>query len=133
MSTRPADLMEPLPGAGPWRDSPRAEVERRGVHAVPQARRLRTVLEHVAEVRAAAPALDLGARHEEARVLPRLHAPGRGRRGEARPAGAGLELRLRLEQRVAATGARVGSRPVVIPVLARERALRSLLAQDPVL
>ena len=57
-----------------------------------------------------------------------------GRRGEeARPAGAGLELRLGAEQLRAAAGAAVGPRPVLVPEVARERALGPLLAEDVVL
>ena len=99
--------------------SPRPEVERRRVHAVAQPRRLRPVVEDVAEVRVAAPAEHFRAGEEEAAVLVRLHARRRAGRREARPAGARVELRLRVEEGVAAGGAGVDARGVVVPVLAR--------------
>src|SRR5262249_4763919 len=65
----------------------RLEVERRRVHAVALPRRLRAVVEDVAEVAAAAAAEDLRAPHHEAAVVFVRNAFGRDRLGEARPAG----------------------------------------------
>src|SRR5690606_13805495 len=52
---------------------------------------------------------------------------------EARPAGPGVELVVRGEERRAAARAAVGAARVVIVVAARERALRALLAEHGVL
>ena len=69
------------------------ELERAGVDAVAQAARLAgSVVEDVAEVAAAGAAQDLRAAHEQRVVGPRLDGGGDGRLGEARPAGAGVEL-----------------------------------------
>ena len=69
------------------------ELERARVDAVAQAARVaRAVVEDVAEVAAAAAADDLGAAHEQRVVRARLDRGGDGRLGEARPAGAGVEL-----------------------------------------
>src|SRR4051812_6898858 len=109
------------------------EVERRGVHAVPQPRRLGPVVEDVSEVRAAALAEDLRARHEEAAILVGHHALLGGGRPEARPSRSRIEFRLRLEELVAARRAEVVPERVLVPVLARESALRALLAQNAIL
>src|SRR5262249_42194654 len=88
----------------------RLEVGRRGGHAVAEAGRPRAVGEDVPEVGVAAAAEDLGPLHEEAPVVLGLDGLGCDRLGEARPAGAGLELGLRREERLAAADARVGAR-----------------------
>src|SRR5579871_3704837 len=84
------------------------ELERETVHAIAQAGRLRTVVKDVAEMAAAAPAMDFDALHSEGPVfvgpdgiLERLI--------EARPAGGALEFRLGGEQRQIATGAGEGA------------------------
>ena len=82
------------------------EVQAAGVHAVAEAVRAGTVVEHVAEVTTAAPADDLGALHPELAVGLGLDRFGHQRLGEARPAGARLELRVRVEQLGAATAQR---------------------------
>src|SRR5438552_17013820 len=80
------------------------ELERRAVHAVALAGRLRTVGEDVAQMAAALGAMHLGAAHEEALV-------GRGADcdllglPEAPPAAAAVVLGRRVEQRLAAAGA----------------------------
>ena len=61
------------------------------------------------------------------------HPVLRHRRVERRPAGAGIELGVRGEQRRSAADAAIGSLRVVVPVLAGERALGAFLARDPVL
>src|ERR1700693_4565982 len=53
--------------------------------------------------------------------------------GEARPAAAGGELGVGLEQRLTAAGAAIGATAVVVLVFARERALGRLLAQHRIL
>src|SRR5262249_27393716 len=64
-------------------------------------------------------------------LLPDVRLGDRG--PEARPAGAGLELRVGGEEREVAADAVVRARGVVVPVLARERSLRALLGRDLVL
>src|SRR5690606_38710842 len=93
-------------------------------------RRRRTIVEDVAEVAAAAAAQDLRAHGEEAPVLLFAHRFRRERGIEARPARAGIELRQRGEERLAATSAGVRALRLVVPVLAGERPLGALLAKD---
>src|SRR5262245_42831947 len=107
----------------------RLEPQRRRVHAIPLPRRLRAVVEDVPEVRVAAAAHDLGAAHEPAVVRVLGHAALRHRRPEARPAGAGVELRRAVEQRLAAADAAVDAVGLVVPVLAGEGALGALAAR----
>src|ERR1700691_3421873 len=86
----------------------------------------------MAEVRSAARAMHLGARHAVAAVDRGLD---RARHGivEARPAGAALKFLLRFEQRLAA--ARAGKRAgALLPVeRAGARPLRAVLAHDVIL
>src|SRR5215468_7852898 len=103
--TRDFTARPPRGGGG----SPRLEVERRGIHAVAQSLGSRSVVEHVAQMTATAAAEDLGARHEVTVVLVGLHARLGGRSRETGPAGARIELRARVEERVAARHARVGA------------------------
>src|SRR5262245_60844417 len=70
----------------------------RGVDAVAEPGRRRAVIEDVAEVPAAARALQLDALHAERVVLELDHVALRVGRPEARPAGAGLELLVGAEQ-----------------------------------
>ena len=67
---------------------------------------------------------------EEAAVLLVLDGVRRDRLPEARPAGAGVELRLGGEEGQVAAHAGVGALRVVVPVRAREGALGALLARD---
>src|SRR5437773_8255955 len=92
----------------------RLEFERGGVDAITLAGGTGAVVEDVPEMTAAAPARDLGAHHAVSAVFVQLDRLGNGRLGEARPAGAGLELGLRAEQRRAARSAPV--HPVVLRV-----------------
>src|SRR5882757_10661816 len=76
----------------------RMEYQRKAVHAVAQAGRLRPIVENVTEMAAAAAAVDFSPQHPEGavfgladRILKRLI--------KTRPAGAALELGLRREQR----------------------------------
>src|SRR5215472_6944825 len=96
------------------------EGERDAVHAVAEPGRRRSVVEDVAQVPTAAAAVHLGADHEEAPVLGRLH--GVRQRGiEARPAGPALELRLGGEERKSAAGAEERALPVFLHKRARAR------------
>ena len=109
------------------------ESHRRGVHAVTQAGRRRAVREDVAEVGVAAAAQHFGADV--------VHAPIRdgrdvfvvGRFQEARPAGAGIELRSRIEERLPTADADVGRIVVVVPERAGAGALGAALAGHAVL
>src|SRR5256714_615523 len=80
--------------AGPGR----LEVQRGRVDAVALTSRTGPVVEDVAEVPSAVAADDLGAVHEVAVVGPQLDRLGDGRLGEARPAGARVELGVGVEQ-----------------------------------
>src|SRR6478609_8600820 len=75
----------------------------------------------------------LGARHEEGAIRLGGHSVGIGRSEEARPARARFELGVGAEELGAAAGASIGSRPMLIPQVAGEGTLGSLLAKDPVL
>src|SRR5258708_15558990 len=57
----------------------------------------------------------------------------RGRLRKARPAAAGIELGVGLEQRLSTAGASVGAGPVLMLVFARERPFGRLLAQYRIL
>src|SRR5579871_7016245 len=80
------------------------EGQRDPVHAVAQARRLRTIVEHMAEMPAATAAMDLRPLHAQGIVLRRGHGALQ-RRPEARPTGAAVELGGRGEQVEVAAGA----------------------------
>src|SRR4051794_41800331 len=90
------------------------------------------VVEPVAEVPAASRAHDFRADHEVRAVLAGLDGLAEHRVGEARPAGAGLGLRLGAEQRVAAAGAPVDAVALLVDVLAGPRPLRGGVAQGVV-
>src|ERR1700722_17418251 len=94
--------------AGGGERSVRLEVHRHPVDALALVGRRRTVREDVAEMAAAAAAIHLGADHAVAPVLDGLGGAGLGI-VEARPAGAALELGVRLEQGLAAARAREGA------------------------
>src|SRR5487761_792391 len=81
----------------------RFELSRRSVHAVAHTGGLRAVEEDVAEVTAAARAMDLRPFHQVSVVFACGHRPV-DRLEEARPAGAAFKLRLRLIERLAAAG-----------------------------
>src|SRR6202043_1987748 len=99
-------------------------VERQGktVHAVAQPGRFRTVVEHVAEMAAATPAVDLGAGHAEGGILAFADRIFQ-RLIEARPAGAALELGLGGKQRQVAAGAGEDALAVLLEQRARARPL----------
>src|SRR5437588_683216 len=89
------------------------EVQGQRVDAVALAGRLRTVVEYVPQVRLARRAEDLGAAHEQAVVGLGIHRVVLGRRREAGPAGARVELGLRGEQLGAAGRAPIHARLLV--------------------
>src|SRR5882724_1941908 len=109
------------------------EIQRRRVDAVALARRLGAVGKDVAEMSGTAGAMHLGARHEEAAVGLGLDGFLAGRLIEARPAGAGIELRRRIEHRLAAADAGIRPRLMMVPELAGEGALGAVLASHLVL
>src|SRR5215470_532726 len=104
------------------------ELERGGVDAIALPGRLGPVVEDVPEVRIAPRAVHLGPAHEEARVLLGLDRLRRGRLEVRRPAGAGVELVIRAEERLTTADAVVCAAIVVVPVHAAECALRAVLA-----
>ena len=102
--------------------------QRQPVHAIAQARRLRSVVEHVAKVPAAARAQHFGPLYHQLVIPPRddrmrKHLP------EARPAGAALELGRRAEQRKRAAGADEDALAMLIEHRARESMLGRRFAQ----
>ncbi len=110
----------------------RLEAQRQPVHAVAQPGRLRPVVEHMAEMAAAAAAMHFGPQHHEGAVLGGGHRIGQ-RLVEARPAGAAVELGLGGEQRLVATGASEGSLAMLLVQRAAVGPLGAMLAQDAVL
>ena len=109
------------------------QFERAGVDAVALPGRAGAVREDVAEMAAAGGAHHLGAHHAVARVgLGDRRSRGR-RLDEARPAGAGVELRVGAEELGAAAGAAVDAGVLRVDVLAGERALGALPPEDLVL
>jgi hypothetical protein len=76
---------------------------------------------------------DFGAPHQVTVVLGGPHVAGVGRRVKARPAAAGIELGIRLEQQRAAANAAILPSPLVVPILAGKRSLGAFLSRDAVL
>src|SRR5262249_28262165 len=124
-------LHTPMPALSRASGSAGPEGERHAVHAVTETGGRRAVVEHVAEVAAAAAAVHLGADHQEAGVVARRHGV-RQRGVEARPAGVALELGLRREERERAAGAEERAVAVLVHERARPGALGALLAEDVV-
>src|SRR4051812_27760762 len=102
------------------------------VDAVARSGRLRTVVEDVAEVAAAAPAMHLGAEHAVGPVLG-LADIALDRLVEARPSGAALELGVGGEQRQVAAGAGEDALAVFLEQRAGARSLGAFLAQNFIL
>src|ERR1700710_3034681 len=75
----------------------------------------------------------LGADHAVGHVTLLVDMAVDGRRGKARPAAAGIELGVGLEQRLAATGAGIGAGAMLVLILAGERPFGRLLAQYRIL
>src|SRR5207247_205456 len=78
-------------------------------------------------------AQDFSADHAVADIALLVDMAVHGRRGEARPAAAGIELGVGFEQRLAAAGAGISALAVLVLILAGERPLGRLLAQHGVL
>jgi hypothetical protein len=105
------------------------KVHRRRIHAVPQPRRLRTVIEHVPQVRLALPAFHFGPHHPQRVVVILNHVLLGDRLPETRPPRPRLKLRLRTEQRIVAADTPVNPVLVVVPRPAAERSLCSRQAR----
>src|ERR1700722_8083365 len=108
------------------------ELQRKTVHAVAQAGRLRTVIEDVAEMAAAATAMNFATQHAEGAVFPFAHGIVE-RLIEARPAGAAFEFGFRREQRQVAAGAGEDTFAVLLQQRAGPRTLGAFLAEDFIL
>src|SRR5262249_45664866 len=121
-----------MPRAGPLLTR-RLQGQRAGVDAVALPGRARPVREDVPEVAAAGRAGDLGADHPVAAVDVRVDALERHRLDEARPACARVELRLGAEELRAAARTAVDAGRLGVEILAGERPLGALLAQNVVL
>src|SRR5437899_916472 len=119
------------PCAGSWSAGP--ELEGGRVDAVPQARRLRTVVEHVTQVRTAIRALDLGPPHEQTAILLLDDTSLLCWCPEARPTGPRFEFGRRGKELLTAYDARVQAGIVIVPVFSREGPLGSLVDDDVVL
>src|SRR5258708_37349534 len=105
----------------------RLQLQRRRINAIALAGGVGTVVEDVAKVPAAPLADDLGALHEEAVVRAQLDVLEVLGLVESRPAGAGLELGLGVEQLRATGGTGVGPIAVIVDVLAGEGPVGALL------
>src|SRR5437764_10481635 len=94
------------------------QFQRRRIHAIAKTSRLRTVGENVAEMSATICAQDFGPRHHEFFV--RLRGDGilRERFVETRPAAAGFEFCLRIEERISAARAFVNAGIMRLGILA---------------
>ena len=90
------------------------KIQRRGIHAVAQAGRLRAVVKDVPQVRVASRAQHLGASHEKRAVGFGAHVLFGDRLIEAWPSGARLELGIRIEQRRGAADAPIQPFRVVL-------------------
>ena len=78
-------------------------------------------------------AFHLGPLGEEADIVGIVDGIGGDRLCKARPAGTGLELRLRAKERLAAPGAVVDPFLFTVPIFPRKSLFRSLFPQDAVL
>ena len=87
----------------------------------------------MAEMAAATRTEDFGTDHAVAEITLLIDMALDGRTGETRPAAAGVELGIGLKQRLPATGADIGARPMLMLVFARERPFGRLLAQYGIL
>src|ERR1700733_6143169 len=110
----------------------RMKLQSKAVHAVAQAGRLRSIVENVPEMAAAAAAVNFGAQHPQGPVLG-LADGVLERLIEARPAGAALIFCLRGEQRQVAAGAGEDALAVLLEQRARSGTFGAFLAQDGIL
>src|SRR5579872_5602620 len=108
------------------------ELQRDAVHAVALARGLRTVVEDVAQMPAAAAAMHLRARVDQLEIA-RRRDRSLDRREEARPPGAAVEFGLGAIELQRAGRAREDALAVLVIERAREGPLRAVLAEDPIL
>src|ERR1700730_15035540 len=108
------------------------EFQGNAVHAVAQAGRLRAVVKDVAKMSAAAPAMHLGALHPKTPVGFGAHRAFDGT-PKARPAGAAVELGLRLEKRKLAAGAGEDPLALLVKQRAAEGRLRVLTPEHLIL
>src|SRR6202158_4841618 len=108
------------------------EYQRKAVHAVAQAGRLRPIVENVTEMAAAAAAVDFGPQHPKGAVFGLADGVVE-RLIKTRPAGAALEFRFRGEQRQVAAGTGEDALAMLLEQRARSRPLGALLAQDLIL
>src|SRR5438132_3754678 len=106
------------------------ELQRSRVHAVAQAGGLRSVRKDVAQVGVTAAAANLRALHEPAIIRMSRDSVFADRLPETRPAGAGVKLRFRVEERLAAADASVEAGLLGVPVRAGEGPLCPLAARD---
>src|SRR3954454_20479493 len=106
--------------------------QREPVDAVAQTRRLRAVVEEVAEMAAATAAMHLGAQHAEGAVLGLADGVVE-RLVKTRPAGAALEFGVGGKQRQVAAGAGENPLAMLLHQRAGARPLGAVLAQDVVL
>src|SRR5262245_3812337 len=104
--------------------------QRRGVHAIAESRRFGTIGKYVPQVSVATPAEHLVASLAVAGVDLRIYVLRRDRRGEARPAGAGVEFHTRAKQRRVAGDTAIDAGGVVLVILAGESELGGLVARD---
>src|ERR1700694_2595498 len=110
----------------------RMKHQRKAVHAVAQAGRLRPIVEDVAEMAAATAAVNFGPQHPKGPVLG-LADGVLERLIKTRPAGTALEFRLRREQRQIAAGAGENALAMLLEQRARTGTLGTFLAQDFIL
>ncbi|SPP65374.1 hypothetical protein NITLEN_30288 [Nitrospira lenta] len=113
----------------PGRRLPCDKFQRDAVDAVTESGRLRTVIEEMALVAAAAGTVHFGAGHEELRVGARLHHLRVDRLPEAGPAGAAVELLFRRIGGEIATRAVIDARGVILMQRTRKRPFRIFVAQ----
>src|SRR5271166_5593031 len=106
----------------------RLGLQRRRVDAVAKPGWARAIVEDVAEMASAFRAQHLGADHAVAGIALLIDMAFGRRRGEARPAAAGIEFGIGFEQRLSAAGADIGARAVLVLIFAGERPLGRLFA-----
>src|SRR3989440_3521170 len=126
-----------IPAGASSRSNPESlfglQLQRSRIDAVAQSGWARAILKDMAEVTVALRAEHFGADHAMADVALFVDVVLRSRRRKARPAAAGVEFGVGLEQRLPAARADIGARSLLVLVFAGERALGRLLAQHRVL
>src|SRR6266702_448721 len=109
------------------------QLQRGRIDAKPQARGLRAVRKDVPQMRLATAAHHFRAHHPVGFICFERHLRFVHGRVEAWPAGAGIKLRIRIEQRLAAADAVEHAMFLGVPVFAREGRLGALLASHLIL